>query len=78
MTDVVKVAVGLVGIGIGLIGYRYAYHFSWFSEQLDAIGSKTPASDVEPAEWKVLFTRISFLLLAVLGMFFAIFGALAP
>ncbi|WP_458190531.1 hypothetical protein [Haladaptatus sp. NG-WS-4] len=52
-------------IAIGLLGYRYAYHLSLFGERLDAIGSKTPADEVEPTNWRVLLTQLSVLFLVL-------------
>ena len=50
---------------LGLVGYRYAYEISLFSEQIGAIGSKRDP-EVEPAEWRVALERG---LSALLGLF---------
>ncbi|MDS0259644.1 hypothetical protein NDI56_09595 [Haloarcula sp. S1CR25-12] len=47
----------LLAIG-GALSYRYAYQITRISEQLDAIGSTTRASEVEPAEWNVAVTKV--------------------
>ncbi|KAA9400089.1 hypothetical protein Har1130_00685 [Haloarcula sp. CBA1130] len=39
--------------------YRYAYGVTKFSEQLDAIGSTTRSSAVEPADWNVMLTKLA-------------------
>lgn len=51
----------------GVLMIWKAYELTRFSEQLDAIGSKRRASQVEPAEWNVTVTRR-------LGPFFVLFG----
>jgi len=48
----------MLAIGGGL-SYRYAYELSRISEQLDAIGSTTRASEVEPAGWNVALTKLA-------------------
>lgn len=45
----------------------FARPLTRFSEQIDAIGSKTRASEVEPAEWNVMLTRVVGVVLAVIG-----------
>lgn len=49
--------------------YRYAYTVARFKEQVDAIGSKRSASEVEPAEWNVTLTKGT----AVFGVLFSIY-----
>lgn len=65
-----RVALGVVFVVTGVIAYRYAYTLAWFSEQLDAIGSKTPADEVEPADWNVALTRYSGAAGVLVGLFF--------
>ncbi|WP_191906092.1 MULTISPECIES: hypothetical protein [unclassified Haloarcula] len=48
----------LTAIG-GALMYRYAYGVTKFSEQLDAIGSTTRSSAVEPADWNVMLTKLA-------------------
>ncbi|WP_235853623.1 hypothetical protein [Halosimplex salinum] len=60
---------GVLLTGFGALSTRFAYGFARLSEQFDAIGSKTPASEVEPAEWNVALTRIVGVLLALVGLF---------
>jgi len=52
----------------GVISYRYAYALSKFGEQLDAIGSTTRSSQVEPADWNVLLTKLTGAGAAVFGV----------
>ena len=52
----------------GLLWVNGAYVIALLSEQFDAVGSKTPASEVEPTEWKVMFTRL-------VGVAMVLFGA---
>ncbi len=47
----------LITIG-GALMYRYAYGITKFNEQLDAIGSTTRSSEVEPADWNVMLTKL--------------------
>ncbi|WP_195156641.1 hypothetical protein [Haloarcula sp. CBA1127] len=47
----------LMAIG-GALMYRYAYGVTKFNEQLDAIGSTTRSSAVEPADWNVMLTKL--------------------
>lgn len=51
----------------GVAIYRYAREISRFQEQIDAIGSKTPKHEIEPADWNVALTK-------VLGGFVAVGG----
>lgn len=54
----------LVGGGM----YRFAYGLSRFGEQMDAIGSTTPASEVEPADWNVMLTKLGGAAVALVGV----------
>ena len=60
---------GVALLAVGLANYRYAYRITWFGEQLDAIGSTTQASEVEPAYWNVALTRFVGILAALTGLF---------
>jgi hypothetical protein len=60
----------LLGAGI----FRFAYGLTKFQEQLDAIGSTTPASEVEPAGWNVALTRIFGILLSIGGVLWFLDG----
>jgi hypothetical protein len=53
---------------IGVLSYYFAYPLSRFGEQLDAIGSKTRWSEVEPAEWNVWLTKLMAVGVAVAGL----------
>ncbi|EFW93720.1 hypothetical protein ZOD2009_01215 [Haladaptatus paucihalophilus DX253] len=60
-----------LGLFIALLGIAQAakpYGFARFQEQMDAIGSKRRSSEVEPAEWKVLWTRVMGVILTVIGL----------
>ena len=59
---------GLLMVVGGVVGFRFAYGFTKFSEQLDAIGSKTRAGEVEPAEWNVMLTKVASAIIAVIGL----------
>lgn len=49
---------GVMLLLLGAPGTLYPYKLTRLGEQLDAIGSTTPAREVEPARWNVLITRI--------------------
>ncbi|WP_135365496.1 hypothetical protein [Halosimplex halophilum] len=63
---------GLIVIGVGAVMVRYAYGISRFSEQLDAIGSTTPAHEVEPAAWNVALTKIGGGLAIAFGLYLVV------
>jgi hypothetical protein len=75
---------GLVLGPVVLIGgvaiYRYAHAITRFQEQLDAIGSKTPKHEIEPADWNVALMKVFGGLVAVGGLWWlltalrAVFG----
>ncbi|QLH80086.1 hypothetical protein HZS55_22300 [Halosimplex rubrum] len=67
---------GLLLLVFGSLGVRYARPLTRFNEQMDAIGSKTPASEVEPAEWNVAFTKILSAFFALLGLGLVVAGIL--
>jgi hypothetical protein len=48
--------------------YRYAYEITRFQEQIDAIGSTTRSSEVEPADWNVALTKGIGVLFAAIGV----------
>jgi hypothetical protein len=61
----------LLGPVVALVGggmYRFAYGVSRVNEQLDAIGSTTPSSEVEPAEWRVMLTKFVGAMVALGGV----------
>ncbi|SIQ88020.1 hypothetical protein SAMN05421858_0678 [Haladaptatus litoreus] len=74
VADFEKLLLGLACLGVGALGYRYSYHLSRFSEQLDSIGSTTAWDEVEPAVWKELMTRIAFVFVGVFGLFWVLSG----
>jgi hypothetical protein len=61
-------------IGFGILTFRFAYGIARFSEQWDAIGSKTSWDEVEPADWNVMLTKASGLVLVGLGPYFIVSG----
>lgn len=58
----------------GAPGAIWPYKLARFEEQLDAIGSKRSWSEVEPADWKVLLTRIIGSGMAIIGFLGLIAG----
>lgn len=58
---------GLIVIGIGAVMIR-------FGERMDAIGSTTPTSEVEPAAWNVALTKIGGGLVVVFGLYTIVAG----
>jgi len=52
----------------GLPGAIWPYKLAQFEERLDSIGSKRSWSDVEPADWKVVLTRITGVGIALFGV----------
>ncbi|QLH85111.1 hypothetical protein HZS54_25945 [Halosimplex pelagicum] len=60
----------------GGLGVRYARPLARFNEQMDAIGSTTPASEVEPAEWNVTFTKLLSACFLLLGLGLIVAGVL--
>lgn len=49
---------GVLLVLLGLPAALLPYPIARFSERTDAIGSKTSWVEVEPADWKVTFTRV--------------------
>ena len=45
-------------LAVGIPNAVWPYKFARFEERMDSIGSKRSWSEVEPADWKVAFTRI--------------------
>ncbi len=60
--------VGVLFLVLGAVSARYAYGVARLGEQIDAIGSTTPASTVEPTGWNVALTRIGGVVLALIGL----------
>lgn len=58
----------------GILNAIWPYKLARFEEQLDSIGSKRSWSEVEPAEWKVVLTRLVGVAMAVVGAFGLIVG----
>ncbi|MFC6737321.1 hypothetical protein [Halolamina salina] len=59
---------GPLVVAAGAVLYYFARPLARFSEQLDAIGSTTPAHEVEPAGWKVWLYRGIAIVLVVAGI----------
>ena len=55
-------------LAFGLPGAIWPYKLAQFEERLDSIGSKRSWSDVEPADWKVVLTRITGVGIALFGV----------
>lgn len=51
----------------GIPGTIWPYKVARFEEQMDSIGSKRSASEVEPAGWKVILTRIIGIGMIIIG-----------
>ena len=64
----VNPVLGTLLVGVGLLGAVWPHRVARLEEQLDAIGSKRSASEVEPAEWKVTLTRGAGVVLALFGV----------
>ncbi len=52
----------------GLPNAIWPYRLARFEEQLDSIGSKRSWSEVEPADWKAMLTRIVGVGMVVVGV----------
>ncbi|PSQ15200.1 hypothetical protein BRD02_07095 [Halobacteriales archaeon QS_8_69_73] len=50
--------IALLLVLLGIPGAVFPYRMARFEERMDSIGSKRAWSEVEPAEWKVLLTRV--------------------
>lgn len=71
-----SIFLGLLLVAFGALGVKFAYAFTLFGEQLDAIGSKRRASEVEPAEWNVAVTRLVAAVVALVGLYLIATGVL--
>jgi hypothetical protein len=74
---VARVLLGIVLVAVGVVFYRRAETVTWFFEVIDAIGSKTRADEVEPAEWNVLLTKLLGAAGVVVGLFLIVVYGLA-
>lgn len=59
---------GLLLVLFGLPAAIWPYKMARFEEQMDSIGSKRSWSEVEPAEWKVVLTRIAGVVMMLIGV----------
>jgi hypothetical protein len=66
-------AYAVFGVVLGPLMALYPYRVARFEERLDAIGSKRSWSEVEPADWKVMLTKVVGAGMALFGV--AILGA---
>lgn len=66
-----RIFVGLLMSVGGAIVFRYARPLTRFGEQIDAIGSTTDPSEVEPAGWNVFLTKAFAALFVLFGLFWA-------
>ena len=46
----------------------WPYRMARLGEQFDAVGSKTPQSEVEPAGWNVMLTRVVGVAMTLTGL----------
>jgi cytochrome c-type biogenesis protein CcmH/NrfG len=70
------VVVALALAAVGGVMAAVPYPVARFSERLDAVGSTTQWTRVEPAGWKVLVTRVAGVIIVVMGLY-AAYGAYA-
>jgi len=57
---------------IGALNVVFPYKMAQLKERLDAIGSKRSGSEVEPAGWYVVLTRVLGILLIGIGLAYTI------
>ncbi len=76
MHDPTPLVFGAFLLGSGALFALYPYRLARFSEQLDAIGSTTRLSEVEPAGWKVSLNRIGGVTCALVGALVLVLGIL--
>ena len=55
---------------------RYARVIAKHEEQLDAIGSRRNATEVEPAAWKISLVFLQMVLFVVFGLYLLVTAAL--
>ena len=65
---VARLLLGGSVFAFAVLSALFPYRVARLGELKDAIGSTTPFSDVEPATWKVLLTRLSGVVVAVLAL----------
>jgi hypothetical protein len=58
----------LLAIVAGVFALIWPYKLARLEEQFDSIGSKRSWSEVEPADWKVTFTRVTGAVAVLLGI----------
>ena len=76
MAATMGLALGTALVVLGVLGVRHARAVARFEERLDAFGSKTDLSTVEPAEWNVQVTKVFALALAGVGAFVVLLSVL--
>jgi hypothetical protein len=67
---------GVILLLVGGPHIVYARPIARFGEQIDAIGSTTPASEVEPAVWKVWLTKAGGVVVTFVGVVFVLMAVL--
>ena len=78
MVEPVRTVFGLSLVAIGILMYRHPYYLSRLGEQLDAIGSRTRVSEVEPAGWNVFLTKVIGGGIVLFGLLLTAIGLVAP
>ena len=74
MIEAEKTLFGLILLVVGVFGYRYAYELSRLNERIDSIGSTTPWDEVEPANWSVLLSQVSSIIVVGVGVLMLLGG----
>lgn len=59
---------GILLVVVGAPCAIWPYKAARFEEQLDSIGSKRSWSQIEPAKWKITYTRVAGFGMAILGI----------
>ena len=59
---------GTVLLAIGIASAVRPYEVARFEDRLDAIGSTRSWSEIEPADWKVLLTRLGGIAVSLFGV----------
>jgi hypothetical protein len=72
MVDVLQLVGGLFIMAVGLVPAGLPRPTADASEILDAVGSKTPPSEVEAAEWKVKLMRAMGVAIIGIGLLFVV------
>ena len=76
MVATMGLALGVGLVVLGALGVRHARAIARFEERLDAFGSTTDLSTVEPAAWNVQVTKVFAIALAGVGAFVVLLSVL--